>query len=242
MTAMVTESESQSNGSGDRVLDRDAYNRFLPMVRRTAMYLARRVPRHITVDDLVGYGWVGVAEAHRRADPAMAPGEFEAYASYRIRGAMLDYLRSLDPATRELRRSSRKVTETIRELSGRLGRAPEEEEIAAALDLSLEDYGVLLQRMATGGMARLELLDLENLPVEGTQLPADEDIGRKELGAAVTIAIDQLPPRLRQILALYYQEDCTLREIGTILGVTESRISQLHTEAMHRLRAIIGRQ
>jgi len=76
----------------------------------------------------------------------------------------------------------------------------------------------------------------------GTQLPADEDIGRKELGAAVTIAIDQLPPRLRQILALYYQEDCTLREIGTILGVTESRISQLHTEAMHRLRAIIGRQ
>jgi RNA polymerase sigma factor for flagellar operon FliA len=237
MSAVATQGETTT-----RALDRDAYNRFLPLVRRTAIRLARRVPKHITVEDLVGYGWIGVAEAHRRADPAMPAGEFEAYASYRIRGAMLDYLRSLDPATRDLRRSSRKVAETIRDLTGKLGRAPEEEEIATALALSLQDYGALLLRISTGGMARLELLDLENLSAEGTDIPIDDDVSNKEIGAAVASAIDQLPPRLRQILALYYQEECTLRQIGTILGVTESRISQLHTEAMHRLRALIGRQ
>jgi RNA polymerase sigma factor FliA len=238
MSAAAVRAEERAS----KTLDRAAYERFLPMVRRTAMRFARRVPSHITVSDLVGYGWVGLMEAYQRADADMPPGEFEAYASYRVRGAILDYLRSLDPATRELRRSSRKVAEAIRTLTGQKQRAPEEEEIAAALGVSVEAYRDLLQRISTGGMARLELLDLDNLEVEGANEDVDDGVGRKQLSAAVAEAITGLPPKLQQILALYYQEECTLRQIGAILGVSESRVCQLHSDAMHRLRAMVGRQ
>jgi RNA polymerase sigma factor for flagellar operon FliA len=238
MSATALRAEERAH----RTLDRVAYERFLPMVRRAAMRFARRVPSHISVSDLVGYGWVGLMEAYQRADPNMPPGEFEAYASYRIRGAMLDYLRSLDPATRELRRSSRKVTDAIRTLTGEKGRAPEEEEIALALGVTVDNYRELLQRISSGGMARLELIDLDNLEVESANEDVDDGLGKKELGAAVAAAITQLPPKLQQVLALYYQEECTLREIGAILGVSESRVSQLHSDAMHRLRAMVGRR
>jgi RNA polymerase sigma factor for flagellar operon FliA len=212
------------------------------MVRRAAMRLARKVPQHITVADLVGYGWVGLMEAYRRADPAMPQEEFDAYASYRVRGAMLDYLRTLDPTTRDVRRVSRRVTETIRELTNKAGRAPEEEEIAKGMGLALEEYRATLERVAAAGMARLELLDLDDVDVDGGAEPADEGLDKRQLAEAVAHAIDGLPDKLREILALRYQEDCTLREIGAVLGVSESRVSQLHSEAMHRLRAAIGRQ
>jgi RNA polymerase sigma factor FliA len=238
MSALAMQAEERAN----RALDHAAYERFQPLVRRTAMRFARRVPRHITVSDLVGYGWVGLMEAYRRADPEMPPEEFEAYASYRVRGAILDYLRSLDPATRELRRSSRNVADAIRKLTGEKVRAPEEGEIAAALGLSLEDYRELLQRISTGGMARLELLDIDNLEVEGANENIDDGVGQRQLSTAVAEAITHLPPRLQQILALYYQEECTLREIGSVLGVSESRVCQLLSEAMHRLRAMVGRR
>jgi len=224
-----------------RTLDAAAYERFLPVIRRAAMRLARKVPKHITVADLIGYGWIGLLESFQRADPDLPPGEFEAYASYRIRGAMLDYLRTLDPATRDLRRASRNVTESIRSLTAQHNRAPEEEEIAAHLGLSMDAYQTLLQRIGQGGLARLELLDLDHVDVAAESLAVDEDVGRRELGAVVAEAIEALPPKLQRVLALYYQEDCTLREIGLILGVTESRICQLHSEAMHRLRACITR-
>jgi RNA polymerase sigma factor for flagellar operon FliA len=233
----VARAEERAN----RALDRASYERFLPMVRRTAMRFARRVPSHITVSDLVGYGWVGLMEAYQRADPEMPPSEFEAYASYRVRGAMLDYLRSLDPASRELRRSSRKVAETIRNLTDSKGRAPEEDEVAGAMGVSVDDYRGLLQRISTGGMARLELIDLDNLEVEGSNVDVDDTVGQKRLSAAVAEAVKGLSPRLQQVLALYYQEECTLREIGVILGVSESRVCQLHSDAMHRLRAMVGR-
>jgi RNA polymerase sigma factor for flagellar operon FliA len=222
-------------------LDRQAYTKFLPLVRRTAMRLVRKVPKHITVEDLVGYGWVGLMESYQRADPAMPDEEFEAYASYRIRGAMLDYLRTLDPASRDLRRASKRVTEVIRELTSARNRPPEEEEIAQGVGTTVDEYRALLQRIAQGGLARLEILDLDEMDVETDAPTVDEDVGRRQLGAVVAQAIDTLPPKLQQILALYYQEDCTLREIGLVLGVTESRVCQLHSEAMHRLRARIGR-
>jgi RNA polymerase sigma factor (sigma-70 family) len=117
-------------------LDRAAYERFLPLIRRAAMRLVRKLPDHITIGDLIGYGWVGLMEAYQRAQPDMPQQEFEAYASYRIRGAMLDYLRTLDPATRDLRRASRKLTESIRTLTAKHNRPPEEEEIARDLDFS----------------------------------------------------------------------------------------------------------
>jgi RNA polymerase sigma factor for flagellar operon FliA len=238
MSGSVTTPEPEA--SRRPALDRWAYERFLPLIRRAAMRLVRKVPEHITVGDLIGYGWVGLMEAYQRAQPDMPAQEFEAYASYRIRGAMLDYLRTLDPATRDLRRASRKLTDVIRALTGRFNRPPQEEEIAAELETSIDDYHVLLQRISQGGLARLEVLDLDRIDIDNESTPVDEEIARKELGQAVAEAIETLPQKLQQVLALYYQEECTLREIGLVLGVTESRVCQLHSEAMHRLRACIG--
>ncbi len=181
-------------------------------------------------------------EAYQRTDAHMPNEEFEAYALYRVRGAMLDYLRSLDPTTRDLRRASRKVAHAIRVLSAKLGKEPEEEEIARELELEITAYRALLEKIGAAGMARLELLDVDKLDVATVSESIDDEIGKRRLADAVATAIESLPEKLAQVLALYYQEGCTLRQIGLVLGVSESRVSQLHTEAIHRLRAAVGRE
>lgn len=238
---MMNTAETQAQ----RKLDRTRYERYQPIVRRIAMRLARRVPRTITVADLVSCGWLGLMEAFTRAAPGMPDEEFEAYASYRIRGAMLDYLRSLDTASREMRRASRRLARAIRDLTRTHNRPPTEVEIAAALGLPEGAYHEQLSRIASAGMTRLELMDfdlIDQVDVDSDHRTVDEEVMHREVLGAVSDAIHTLPPRLQQVLALYYQEDCTLREIGLVLGVTESRVSQLHTEAMHRLRASIGKE
>ena len=225
-----------------RTLTADDYRRYLPIVRRTAMRLARKVPDHITVNDLVGYAWIGLVEAYNRANESMPEEEFEAYALYRIRGAMLDHLRSLDTHSRTSRALSRKVTRAIAELTKKLGRQPEEEEIAKDLEMTLDAYRTTLSTLDSAGMSRLEMLDIDReLPANDTLLPEDE-AGNKEMKVVVAAAVTKLPERLQQVLSLYYAEECTLREIGVILDVSESRVCQLHTEAVHRLRAAIGRE
>jgi RNA polymerase sigma factor FliA len=236
--ALVADAEARAQ----RTMNRAAYERFLPLVRRTAMRLARRVPSTITVSDLVGYGWIGLMEAYQRSAEDMPDEEFQAYALYRVRGAMLDYLRSLDPATRDLRRASRRVAVAIRELSHKLGREPEEEEIARSMQMELRTYRELLEKISSAGMARLELLDLDDIEVEGAGDTIDDAVAKRRLADAVATAMETLPPKLVQVLALYYQEGCTLRQIGAVLGVGESRVSQLHSEAIHRLRAAVGRE
>lgn len=228
--------------SPKRTLTREDYERFLPLVRRIAMRLARRVPAHISVADLISSGWVGLVEAYSRSPEDMPIEEFEAYASHRVRGSMLDYLRGLDPATRQARNASRRVARTISELTRHLGRPPEEEEIADALGLDLEDYGNLLTQISSAGMSRLELVDVDQVDAVPDRKDAPDELAEQRLLAeAVAEAIERLPLRLQQILALYYQEECTLREIGAVLQVSESRVCQLHSEAMHRLRADIGK-
>ena len=223
-------------------LDRPAYERLLPMVRRTAMRLVRKVPSHVTVGDLIGYGWVGLMEAFQRARPDMPAEEFEAYASYRVRGAMLDYLRTLDPATRDIRRASKRLTETIRALTAKHGEPPDEADIAKALELSMEDYHGLLERISQSGVARIDNLDVDQIDIPAETATLDDEIGRRELGGVVAMALETLPPKHRQIIALYYRDERTLREIGLVLGVTESRVCQLHSEAMHRIRAQVSEQ
>jgi len=226
---------------GERALSRADYDKYLPLVRRTAMRMARRVPAEVTVADLVSYGWIGLIEAHRRAQPGMPDNEFEAYALYRVKGAMLDYLRGLDPATRSTRKTSRLIARSIATLSQKFGRAPEEEEIASALGMTMEQYRQALTDVAAAGMARLELVDIDNVNVDQSHDDGGVE-GKRMISNALIKAIGTLPERLQQLLALYYQEDCTLREVGEVLGITESRVSQLHTEAIHRLRAAIGRE
>ncbi len=213
------------------------YERYTPLVRRIAMKTVRSLPSSVTLDDLLSAGWIGLAEALQRRTTGMDEEQFEAYASHRVQGAILDYLRSLDPLSRKLRGASRRISDTTAELSSRLGRAPDEEEIAGELGLPLETYHQLLMQIAEAGLARLELTD--NAGWLSEQSSPESLATEHELVDQVAEAIDGLPERLRTVLGLYYQEDCSFREIGEVLGVTESRACQLHAEAVHRIRARI---
>jgi RNA polymerase sigma factor FliA len=216
---------------------RETYERYLPIVRRIAMRTVRSLPPSVTIDDVISAGWLGMVEALGRRTPDMTEDHFEAFASYRVRGAILDHLRMLDPMSRKLRGASRRITQVVTELVGKLGRSPEQEEVAGALGLELAEYQRLLGEINDAGFARLELSEigepstLEQSPESITQ--------RRELVDCIASAIDQLPERLNLIVGLYYQEECSFREIGEVLGVTESRVCQLHAEAMHLLRAHI---
>jgi RNA polymerase sigma factor for flagellar operon FliA len=209
------------------VTDRVVYERYLPLVRRIAMRTVRRLPREISLDDIVGAGWVGLVEALPRA--AGMP---------RVRGAILDYLRSLDPLTRKLRGASRHIEETIRTLTGRLGRSPEEAEIAAGLGLAVEPYRELLGQIAETDAVHLELTELTGAHAQ--EAAPDALVSQRQMVDRLADGIGKLPEKLRVVVGLYYQEECTLREIGQILGVTESRVCQIHSEAIHRLRAMLG--
>ncbi len=219
-------------------INKRSYERYMPMVRRIAMRMVRKLPREVALDDLLGAGWVGLAEALRRCGPDMPEHEIEAYASHRIRGAILDYLRSLDPMSRKMRNASRQITAAVRDLSLRLGRAPEEPEIAGELGLPLEDYQDLLGQVSAAEVTQLELVDIAS-PREGAFQAPDVIASQHELVDRIADAVDYLPERLRLVVGLYYQDECSLKEIGAILGVTESRACQLHSEAILRMRAHI---
>jgi RNA polymerase sigma factor for flagellar operon FliA len=189
--------------------------RFLPLVQRIAGRLARRLPAYVELDDLVGFGWVGLAEAVSRAPIAIPAEEFEAFASARVRGAMLDYLRGLSPNGREKRNASR-----------RAARATKTNPATA------NDNGVV---EATA--MRFHLFDIDETEIASDTMAPDERAIRSILIERVAKEIDRLPERERHILALYCQDECTLREIGAVLGITESRVSQILTGLVRRLRA-----
>lgn len=221
----------------DRAQDQKLYERYMPLVRRIAMRTIRQLPSSITFDDILSAGWVGMAEALQRRSEGMQDEHFEAYASYRVRGAILDYLRVLDPLSRKLRGASRRISAAAAELTQRLGRMPTEEEVAGELGLSLSAYQDLLGEISDAGFARLEL-GSSGEPMAMDPSP-EASTARAELEATIVRTIEELPERLRLVLALHYQEECSLREIGEVLGVTESRVCQLHSEAVHLIRARI---
>ena len=238
LPSTVANQEQQGNRSDSLSVDRQIYERYLPVVRRIAMKLVRRLPSQITMDDLIGAGWVGLVEALRRRDGIPTEEQFESYAAHRVRGAILDYLRSLDPMTRKMRGASRQITAAIKTFTARVGRSPAEEEIAGELGMDLDGYRVLLHQVAQADPTRVELTDFSS-PRSGSETAPDTMAQRHELADRIAGAVDQMPERLQLILSLYYQEDCSFREVGEVLGVTEARICQLHAEAIHRIRAFL---
>jgi RNA polymerase sigma factor for flagellar operon FliA len=221
-------------------LPRRLADRYMSIVRRHAYRLARRLPSHVNVEDLMGAGYLGLADALNKYDRS-GPDRFEAYADCRIRGAMLDELRSYDPLSRDLRDLNNKIVATVRKLTSELGRPPEESEIAENLDIPVEAFRDRLAKLAFGGLVSLDTTGGEGS--DGFEIGddsndwADAQLLRGERRQRLADAVGQLPERLQNLLKLYYEQDYTLREIGDMLGVTESRACQLHAEAIIRLRA-----
>jgi RNA polymerase sigma factor for flagellar operon FliA len=210
--------------------------RYLPLVERVAARVARRLPFHVVRDDLVSAGVVGLLECAPRFDAARGE-SFEAFAEFRVKGAILDELRGADPLSRDMRRHLNDVRDATHRLEGALGRAPEEDEIAQALGLSLDAYRELLGKL--GGHSVVSLSELESGAVQlaaETEDPCAEAVDG-ETRAQIAMAIETLPARQRQVLWLYYFEEMSLKAIGALLGVTESRVCQIHTQATRALRA-----
>jgi RNA polymerase sigma factor for flagellar operon FliA len=217
----------------------------LPIVRFLARRIHERLPQHVDIEDLVSAGVVGLMDAFAKFDPTKKV-QFRSYAQFRIRGAILDSLRTLDWSPRELRRKGRAVEEAIRVLTARMGHAPGEVEIALELGVSLEEYQQLL--------GDLKGLEIGTLHVERNEDSGDEELAyvpgkpeddplfrclKGELEERLTDAIQKLPDRERLVMTLYYYEEMTMREIGLALGVVESRVSQVHASAVVHLRAAL---
>ncbi|MDB4973008.1 MAG: polymerase sigma factor for flagellar operon [Myxococcaceae bacterium] len=212
--------------------------RGLPIVRRLAFRLARRLPPNVDVGDLIGAGTEGLLKAIEAYDVSNAA-RFETYAEARVRGAILDELRGQDALTRHGRRQMSEVTRVMRRLEAELGRAPEEQEVAAGLGIELEAYHKLAENLSRApALANLGALDPDD--VAGGHDSAGEFESR-ELKTRLMGAIKRLPERTQTVLGLYYQEECTLAEIGEVLGVTESRVCQILGDATVRLRAALGK-
>jgi RNA polymerase sigma factor for flagellar operon FliA len=218
----------------------------LPTVRYLARRIHERLPQHVELDDLVSAGVVGLIDAFSKFDHNKKV-QFKSYAQFRIRGAILDSLRTLDWSPRELRRKGRAVEEAIRSVTQRVGRAPSEQEIATEMKLSLNDYQALL--------GDLKGLEIGSLHMERSEDSGDEELAyipgspeedplfrclKGEMKQRLTDAIDELPEKERMVLTLYYYEELTMKEIGLTLGVVESRVSQIHSSAVLRLRVSLA--
>jgi RNA polymerase sigma factor for flagellar operon FliA len=220
---------------------------YAPLVKYVAGRLGSGLPAHVDDEDLVSYGLLGLIGAIERYDPDRDV-KFETYAIARIRGAIIDELRALDWVPRSVRSRARDIERAIGELEAKLGRAPTDEEISTKLGLTEEELNESLSEISRSSIAALDELwtisgssgdqvalidtieDIEAPDPQGT-------LSQTELREAIADAIARLPEREKLVVTLYYYEELTLREIGEVLGVTESRVSQLHTKAILRLKA-----
>jgi RNA polymerase sigma factor for flagellar operon FliA len=219
---------------------------YAPLVKFVAGRIGSGLPAHVDDEDLVSYGLLGLIDAIERFDIDRDI-KFETYAISRIRGAIIDELRALDWVPRSIRSRARDIERAIGELESRLGRAPTDAEIAAKLGVTPEEFDGSLTDISRSSIAALDelwtvspggdqiaLIDT----IEDTQEPKPEfALEETELKEAVAEAIAALPEREKLVVTLYYYEELTLREIGEVLGVTESRVSQLHTKAILRLKS-----
>jgi RNA polymerase sigma factor FliA len=209
--------------------------RHAELVKRIAYHLAGRLPPSVEVEDLIQAGMIGLLEAasHFAADRGAS---FETYAGIRIRGAMIDALRKQDWAPRSVHRKARAAASAIREIENREGREAREAEIAAVMCISLEEYQHILQDSAACQLASMEdVNDVSAVADRDANPLLDAESGA--LRGAVSVAIAGLPERERLVMSMYYDDELNLKEIGAVLGISESRVCQLHGQALVRLRS-----
>ena len=227
-----------------------ALSRYAPLVKYVVDRLALHLPKSVERDDLISAAIIGLLDALEKYDASKGT-KFETYAIWRIRGAILDELRSLDWASRSIRRKARNVEEVARELGQRLGRAATEEEVADALNLSPTELSRLLDEVHGTALLSLsksvssdedqDFIQLEDIVDDPTHRDALDQIETDEAREVLLETIDGLPEQQRLVVALYYYEEMTLKEIGEALHISESRVSQIHTRAVKTLKARLGR-
>ncbi|WP_294946705.1 RNA polymerase sigma factor FliA [Sulfurivirga sp.] len=220
----------------DEIGDVESY---LPLVKRIAWHLKGRLPDSVMVEDLIQAGLIGLIEAMQnfRDDQGAS---FETYAGIRIRGAMLDEIRRGDWTPRSVHRKAREVSEAIAAVEARTGREARDEEVAEELGLSLAEYHRILQD--TNSAQLLSIDEPDHSELDEDQLVSDmpapvAEVMEEGFQQALAQEIDRLPEKEKLVMALYYDEELNLKEIGQILGVSESRVSQIHSQAVKRLRA-----
>jgi len=224
-------------------LDRNAaVARYAPMVRRLASQLIARLPANVELDDLVQAGMIGLMDALTRYETGHGA-QFETFAMQRIRGAMIDELRGGDWLPRSVRRNQRAIETAVHAVEQRVGRPATEAEVAAQLGLGLAAYQQMLGDAHGGQLLYLDDLgsgDGEEGFLDRHAGPESNDpvraLGDGRFREQLAAAIEQLPEREKQVMGMYYEHDMNLKEIGAVLGVTESRVCQLHSQAVARLR------
>lgn len=223
---------------------------YLPLVKTIVGRLAMTLPAHVDREDLHSAGMVGLLDAVRRYDPACGA-SFETFARLRIRGAVLDELRKMDWAPRSVHRKAREVEKVMRQLEQQTGKVPSDEEMAEALHLSPREYAELLEEIRPASYVSLDSVCSAESDGGGSHHDCfaddrQDDPGQKaadqELVRCIAERIQQLPDVQRKVLALYYFEDLRLKEIAAAFGVTESRISQIHTQAILAIRAALRKR
>lgn len=226
-------------------LDQDALIRqYSPLVRRLAHHMMAKLPPSVQVDDLIQVGLIGLSEALTRFEASQGV-QFETFATQRIRGAMIDELRENDWMSRGSRKSQKEIEGALRRLEHRLGRSPTETEIAAELGMDLSEYQSLLNKVRGTQLVYLEDMAggsegedgfLDRHMVDGDSDPM-QMLRNQRLRQSLVDAIKGLPEREQYIMSMYYEKDMNLKEIAAVLGVTESRICQLHSQSIARLRS-----
>lgn len=241
-----------SQGKIDKSGSSDLLTQYAPLVRRLALQLIAKLPASVDLDDLIQVGMMGLLDAANRYQDDQGA-KFETYASQRIRGAMLDELRANDWASRGLRQSSRSVAKAVHAQEQKLGRAPTEGEIAQELQLPLEAYQHLLQEIH--GCQLMYYEDFDRSDQENSFLDQQcrgersdrgdssgplEQLLESGLRQRLVEAIEAVPERERLLLSLYYEQELNLREIGAVMEVSQSRVCQLHSQVISRLRGILS--
>lgn len=210
------------------------------MVKRIAHHLLGRLPHTVQLDDLIQAGMLGLLEAVRHYDVTKGA-SFETYAGIRIRGYMLDEVRRNDWVPRSVYRNSRMVSEAVKLVENRLGREAKDSEIAAELGLSLEEYFLILQDSAGSQLYGFDDLgvtdDIMKGDADGYSSEPHTNALNEDMMAQLSQVIDGLPQKEQLVLSLYYEQDLNLKEIGEVLGVSESRVSQIHSQATLRIRS-----
>ena len=216
---------------------------YAPLVKYIANRIAMRLPPHIDVNDLINAGVIGLIDAIEKFDPSKEV-KFKTYAEIRIKGAILDELRSMDWIPRSIRKVINKLVGAYHELEQQLGRPAKDEEIAELLGLQMEEFYKLLKHSAGAPLISLDVMvdhddkrrDILSCLVDPKSTDAFGALGLGELKDSIAGAIEDLPEKEKQVVALYYYDELTMKEIGEVLDLTESRVSQIHTKAILRLR------